>query len=152
MNEVISEDTAVAVATITPSSKLQVVTVNGRKFIANARWNTCLVADHVIEEGTDRWMKVGEVAKFAHVTNNIPNKEKVRRRLSALFRELLDRGLFLAIEYGKNQAALAIKIADLKLDGEKQLVMRKIMRMRKSKELTQAQYEKSISLLHKTIC
>jgi hypothetical protein len=97
-------------------------------------------------------MKVGEVAKFAHVTNNIPNKEKVRRRLSVLFRELLDRGVFLAIEAGKNQAALAIKIADLTLDGEKQLVMRKITRMRKSKELTQAQYDKSISLLHKTVC
>jgi len=151
MNEVNSEDTALTAPALAPS-KLLVAAINGRTFIANGRWNTSLVADYVIEEGTDRWMKVGEVAKFAHVTNNIPNKEKVRRRLSVLFRELLDRGLFLAIEYGKNQAALAIKIADLTLDGEKQLVMRKITRMRKSKELTQAQYEKSISLLHKTVC
>lgn len=151
MVDVHSKDTAVAIA-VTAPSKLLVAVVNGHKFIANGRWNTSLVADHVIEEATDRWMKIGEVAKFAHVTNNIPNKEKVRRRLSVLFRELLDRDLFLAIEYGKNQAALAIKIADLALDGEKQLVMRKITRMRKSKELTQVQYDKSISLLHRTVC
>jgi hypothetical protein len=139
------------VAIIAPS-KLLVAVVNGRKFIANARWNTSLVADYVIEEGTDRWMKLGEVAKFAHCTNNIPNKEKVRQRLSKLFRELLDRDLFLAIEYGKNHAAQAVKIADLTIDNEKQLVLRKITRMKKTKELTETQYEKSIVLLHKTVC
>lgn len=134
------------------SKTVPVVTINGRRFIATGRWNTSVVADFVLEEGMD-WLAVGEVARFAHCTNTVPNRKKVRANLSKLFMEMMSRGFFLAIEYsGENGAASALKVADVKHERDKKLILHKIAKMRKSRELTQEQYDRSMVLFHQLVC
>ena len=63
------------------------------------------------------------------------------------------RGVFMAIEYSDaNNAASAVKIANLQNKHEHDLVMKKIAKMKKSRELTQDQYETAFRLLHKMTC
>ena len=88
MEEVGKEITSTGIKPAVVSKLGNVVTINGRRFLANGRWNTGLVADFLLEFGNKKFLRIGEIARFAHCSNTIPNKEKVRAHLSLLFREL----------------------------------------------------------------
>lgn len=131
-------------------SKPSLVTIGKRTIISTGRWNNEVMADYVIKEGGTRWIKIGELAGVGCASNTIATKKRVRNKLSSLFKELRARGIFLAIEYdGDNSAASAVKIADLSSDKDRQNVLDKLENMKRRKEVTQEQYEKSIALLHK---
>jgi hypothetical protein len=67
--------------------------------------------------------------------------------------ELRERNLFLAIKYdGDFGAASEIKIADLNSDHDRQNVKDKLKRMKRRKEMSEEQYDKTIALLHSQIC
>lgn len=130
------------------TAKPTLATVGNHTFIANGRWNYAFVADHICEQGPLKWISVGQLAKIACGGNNIPNKRKVRARLSGLFNVLLDRRLFLAIEYsGKHNSATAVKVADLNSEQDRQKVEVKLNRMRQRREMTEEVYERAMRLL-----
>ena len=112
-----------------------------------------MVADRLIEVATDKWLTIGELARIGFIANTIATKRRTRAYLSRLFMVLRSRGLFLAIEYlDENGAASRVKIADLNSKEEREIVLSKLERMKRRKELSQEQYEKSIALLHAKLC
>ncbi len=133
--------------------KPTLIMIGKREVLSTGRWNDPAMADYVIKEGKDRWIKIGELASVGCARNTIDTKKLVRGRLSALFRELRSRNLFLAIRYNDDfNAASEVKIADLKAKDERKHVTDKLESMRRRKEMSQEQYEKTIELLHKQIC
>jgi len=134
----------------TERAKPAIVEVNGKSVLAGGRWNDTVVADFLLDQ--DDWVKVGELARFACGSNTIPNKKRVRSKLSSLFMELRRRGYFLAVEYSDGfNAASAVKIADLNSANDRQNVLGKLDRMKKRKELSETQYAQSIALLHQKL-
>ena len=134
-------------------SKPTLMTVGKRTVISTGRWNDALMADYVIQEGTIRWIKIGELAGVGCARNTIDTKKLVRSRLSSLFKELRERNKFLAIRYtDQHKAASEVKIADLASEEEKKNVLVKLKSMKRRKEMSEEQYEKSLALLHKSIC
>jgi hypothetical protein len=134
-------------------SKPTLIMLGKRKVISTGRWNDSVMADYVTEEGEHRWIKIGELAAVGCSRNTIDTKKLVRGRLSALFRELRDRNLFLAIRYDDEyHAASEVKIANLRDVDELQNVKDKLNSMKKRKEMSQDQYDKAIELLHKKVC
>lgn len=137
---------------VTERAKPTLITIGKRTFISTGRWNNDLMADYVIAEGDD-WIKIGELARVGCASNTIDNKRRVRARLSTMFKLLRERGYFLAVKYdGENGAASEVKIADLKSNDDRDKVMFKLNSMKKRKEMSQDQYDKSVALLHKAIC
>ena len=133
-------------------AKPTLITIGARTFISTGRWNNDLMADYMIAEG-DKWLKVGELARVGCAANTIATKRRVRQRLSSLFKVMRERGFFLAVEYNdENGAASAVKIADLSSAEDRRKVLAKLDSMKRRKEMTEEQYEKSIALLHKELC
>jgi hypothetical protein len=129
--------------------KPEMLSVGDRKFISNGRWNNNLMADYVLEYGKDDWIPIGRLARDGCGANTIPNKKRVRSRLSQLFTVFLERGKFLAVAYdGDHNSATAVKVADVKLTEDRRSVEAKLERMRKRKEMSQEKYEWSIRLLN----
>jgi hypothetical protein len=138
-----------SVATVTERAKPALITIGDKQMISTGRWNDGLMADYVSENGLVKWIQIGELAKVACGSNTIPNKKRVRARLSGLFMELRNRGMFLAVEYnGEHNSATAVKIADIASEQDRQNVRARLERMWKRKELTSEQYEKSENLIN----
>lgn len=132
-------------------TKPSLVTVGKTTVLAGGRWNNDVMTDYIVENGVDDWLTVGHLAKVGCGANTIPNKKRVRARLSQMFIRFCERGLFLAIEYGgSHNSATAVKVADLESGDERQAVMLKLERMRKRKEIASDLYERSMALLHAT--
>ena len=138
---------------IAERSKPTLITLGKRTVISTGRWNDSLMADYLMEEGVNKWIKIGELASVGCSRNTIDTKKLVRGRLSSLFRELRERDKFLAIRYDDEyKAASEVKIADLSDMNERKNVTDKLSSMKKRKEMSQEQYDKSIALLHKHVC
>jgi len=128
-------------------SKPSLVKVGKKHIISNGRWNDDLMADYVSENGRDKYIEIGKLAGVLGA-NTIPNKKRVRNRLSRLFLTFLKRGQMLAVEYnGKHNAATAVKVADIKSEADHQAIIRKLDRMKSSKELSADQYEAAIAVV-----
>lgn len=137
-----------SVAKLTERTKPALVQVGEHQIILHGRWNHELIADHVAENGRDRWIGIGELAKIGCGANTIPNKKRARGKLSELFKMLRSRGLFLAVEYsGDHGSATAVKIADLNSEQDRQNVQDRLERMKRRKELSQDEYFKAMQLL-----
>jgi hypothetical protein len=130
-------------------TKPTLVDIGGRKVISTGRWNDQLMAEYVLVHSRDKWLKIGELARVSCGSNTIPNKKRVRKHLSSLFLFLMDRELFLAVDYGDNGAANAVKIADLQSQDERDCVNEKMRRMQRSKEISVEKFEKATALLAK---
>src|SRR4051812_34672466 len=130
-------------------TKPTLVVIGTRTMISTGRWNADLMADYILENGRDKWLSVGHLARVGCGSNTLPTKKRVRTKLSSLFTHFCERGEFLAVEYGGNHnAAMSVKVADLNAASDHQSVVLKLERMRKHKELTQDQYERFTALLH----
>jgi len=146
MTEELSKGTT-SVTPVTGRAKPTMIQVGRHKIIASGRWNNDVMADHILDN-SNRWISVGELARVGCGANTIPNKKRVRRHLSMLFLTLLDRSVFLAIEYGDdNGSASAVKVADKESEQDRQCVEDKLNRMRRSKEVSEERYFKSLCLL-----
>jgi len=136
-----------------PRIKPALVPIGNRWVISTGRWNDSLMADYLLDHCNGEWTKVGHLASVGCGANTIPNKRRARSRLSPLFMELRSRGHFLAIRYdGDNGSASEVKIADLVSEEDRQNVMDKLRRMKKRKEMSEEQYEKTVALLHAKVC
>jgi hypothetical protein len=154
MSEIQGEGRSVSIEQAKPErAKPALIKIGKRWVISTGRWNDILMADYLMENGREEWVKVGVLAGVGCGANTIPNKKRVRSRLSSLFMELRERNLFLAIKYdGDFGAASEIKIADLNSDHDRQNVKDKLKRMKRRKEMSEEQYDKTIALLHSQIC
>jgi hypothetical protein len=133
-------------------TKPEMVAIGDRKVMVGGRWNNDAMADYIIENGQDDWIPIGKLARDGCGANTIPNKKRVRSRLSQLFILFRDRGLWLAIDYGgDHNSAVGVKVANIGLTEDRQNVEAKLERMRKRKELTEENYERSLALLHATM-
>lgn len=137
-----------SVVKMTERAKPTLVTVGDKQIISNGRWNDDLMADYVLGYGREKWIKIGDLAKVACGSNTIPNKKRVRRRLSSLFRAMLDRGVLLSVEYnGDYNSATAVKVADINSEQDRQNVAIRVKRMQARHELASDQYRKVTELL-----
>ena len=129
--------------------KPEVMTVGDQEIIPGGRWNNEAMANYVLKNGTEDWVAVGKLAKVGCGANTIPNKKRVRSRLSQLFRLFLEKhGFFLAIDYGgHHNSASSVKVADLTLKSDFENVQARLDRMRARKEVTQERYERFTELL-----
>jgi hypothetical protein len=137
-------------AKITGRAKPTFITHGRRTILMGGRWNHDAMADHVVRRASNRWISVGELAKVGCGGNTIPNKKRVRGHLSGLFLRLADRGLFLAIEYNKEEhnSATAVKIADLKSSVDRESVSAKLRLMERRKEITTERFDKAYALVN----
>jgi hypothetical protein len=125
------------------------MTIGNQEVVPGGRWNREAMASYVLKNGVDDWISVGRLAKVGCGANTIPNKKRVRSRLSQLFELFLERGFFLAIDYGgHHNSATSVKIADLTSGADRENVEARLERMRSRKELTQERYERFMELLH----
>ena len=110
------------------------------------RWNHHMMVDHVIEHGTFKWVKIEDLAKVGLGKQTKQNIRYARSRLSGLCKVAQARNIFLAVEYngGRHHSATAVKVADLSSELDRRLGLFRLDRMRKSKELTQAQYHDAL--------
>jgi hypothetical protein len=137
-------------AKVTGRAKPEMVTIGGKQIVPGGRWNNDLMADYILRYGKESWISIGRLARDGCGANTIPNKKRVRSRLSQLFIKFLDRGRFLAVAYdGDHNSATAVKVADVKSDEERLLVETKLEKMRKRNEVNLEQYEKTKMLLRK---
>ena len=150
--EDVSGKGSTSVRKYTERAKPAVITVGGQSVLVGGRWNDRAMADYVLENGVNEWLTIGHLAKVGCGSNTIATKKRVRSRLSPLFMELRSRGHFLAIEYdGGHGAAMSVKIADLTSEQDRQNVSDKLKRMKARKELSEKEYEKSVTLLYALI-
>lgn len=144
----LSSKESTSIVKATERAKPTLVTVGDKQIISSGRWNDELMADYVLDHGREKWIKIGELAKVACGSNTIPNKKRARRRLSSLFRALLDRGMLLSVEYnGDYNSATAVKIADINSEQDRQNVTIRVKRMQARHELASDQYHKVTKLL-----
>jgi hypothetical protein len=133
-------------------TKPEMITIGNRKLMPGGRWNNDAMADYIIENGQSDWIPIGQLARDGCGSNTIPNKRRARSRLSQLFTIFRDRGMWLAIDYGgDHNSAMGVKVANVELAEDRQNVEAKLERMRKRKELTQENYERSLALLQATV-
>lgn len=129
-------------------TKPNLVTVGDTELVPGGRWNKDAMRDYVLKNGTDDWVSVGVLARVGCGANTIPNKRRVRSRLSQLFETFLEKGYFLAIDYGGlHNSATSVKVADLTSDDDLKNVQGRLDRMRARKEMTQERYERFTNLL-----
>ena len=116
---------------------------------SHGKWNDGLMADYVSQNGRHKYLAVGELARVLGA-NTLANKERVRRHLSKLFAEFLRRGEILIIEYNDNHnAASALKVADFSAEGDRNLIRKKLDRMKDRKALTVEQLEVALDVICK---
>jgi hypothetical protein len=140
-------NTAGSVERRTERTKPTLLTLdNGRQVISTGRWNDSVMAGFVLAN-RDRWIKVGELAKVGCGGNTIPNKRRVRSHVNGLFLELLQRGVFMAVETGSRNETQAVKVADPTSEADRQNVQIKMERMRKRREITAERYERAMEVL-----
>jgi hypothetical protein len=133
-------------------TKPRMITVGKRTMTANGRWNNEAMADYIEQFGADEWITIGRLARDGCGANTIPNKKRVRSRLSQLFVTFMGRGQFLAVAYdGDYNSATAVKLADLSRLEDREKVEVKLERMRKHKELSEEKYCASRRLLRKKV-
>lgn len=129
-------------------AKPELVTVGKKTIISGGRWNDHKMADYVFEHGQKKWVKVGELAKVLGA-NTQPNKKRVRTHTASLFRTFRDRGLWLAVEYaGDHGGTTAVKVADIRLEADRQAVTAQCERMNKRKQMSEEEFAKSMALLN----
>ena len=127
----------------------RLLTVGKKTVSSNGRWSNSEMADYIIENASDAWIKIGQLARIGCGSNTIPTKKRVRSRLSQLFMEFLRRDKFLAVDYGDHGAASGVRLADITKAEDRENVEAKLEKMRKRQEMTQERYEQTIRLLNK---
>lgn len=129
-------------------AKPTIVTVGNRQMLSTGRWNDSVVADWVAANGRERWIEIGELAKFAYVQNSLRSKRQARKRLSTLLREFLGRGELLLIEYGsQNGAASAVKLfSNPKSHSESQAVKLRLEKMQQRTDLSADQFKMAMAI------
>jgi hypothetical protein len=133
-------------------TKPELVTIGDNQIVPGGRWNNDTMADFVLQEGQKDWVSIGRLAKVGCGSNTIPNKKRVRSRLSQLFMTFRKRGEFLAVDYGgDHNSAMGVKVADIKKLEDRKNVEAKLERMRKRKEMTQQNYEQTMDLLDRMV-
>jgi hypothetical protein len=141
------------VTPVTGRTKPEMVTINGKQLVPGGRWNSEAMAKYILENDTGHWITIGQLARIGCGANTIPNKKRVRQRLSQLFMLFLrQHEAFLAIDYGgDHNGAMGVKIADLTLAEDRQNVEAKLERMRKRSEMNETTYQQTTQLLHRMI-
>ncbi len=128
-----------------------VVQIGNRQVISSGRWNDQLVADYVIEHGRDRWITIGELAKFAWTSPTLANKERARRYMGKLWRYLLvNRGVLMVVEGDPthHNRTQALKIYDPASEQERQILEIRLDRMERLGELTNEMFELALNRLY----
>ena len=145
MNELGKDNTPV----LTGRAKPEVITIGKTEIIPGGRWNNEAMANYVLKNGVDDWVEVGKLAKVGCGGNTMPNKKRVRSRLSQLFQLFVEKyGFFLAIDYGgHHNSASRVKVADLTSKDDFDNVQARLNRMHNRRELTQERHARFIQLL-----
>jgi hypothetical protein len=124
-------------------AKPTVIEIGDRKQISSGRWNDSLVADYVIEKGQHRWIKIGELSRFAYGNGSIRMKHRARQCLAKLFRFLLlERGTIMISDV-EDRRIVAVKIYNGTQEEDRQHLRRKIDQLQKRYDLTDIQMQKA---------
>lgn len=143
-------------------AKPEFVTVGNRQVISSGRWNDELMVEYIKDNGQDRWIKIGELARVAWGQNTIDHKRRVRTYLNRIWKMLLqdkDGPFLLSVEYDAGNWALdesghkkwvkghhpaqAVKLYDPSKADEREALIKKVNKMLASRELTVDLYKKA---------
>lgn len=139
--------TPVSDTAIAKRSKPTLVELGNRLVPSDGRWHAELAADYIISHGgLERWIPTGEMARVFFGSNTPKNKQLVRRRLFQVFRDLLDRGLLLVVEYHHTDGAQACKLYDARSEQERQQLNERLKKMERLKLMKAEQFERAIQL------
>lgn len=137
-----------ASAVVKERTKPELITVGKRTVITNGRWNDDKMADHVLENGQDKWLPIAELAKVLGA-NTQANRKRVSKHATSLFKTFRERSLWLAVEYaGSHGSTTAFKVADFNSKVDRQAVLGQLERMKRRKLMTMEEYEKSVRLFY----
>lgn len=122
----------------------------GKRYISSdLRWHYDLAVTYLREHARLRMVTVGELAKLFYGANIPFNKERVRRRLPALFQRcLLSNELLVAemdSQHGKRVEA--VKLYDPRSEQDRQGIETKLQRMESRKQLTTEMFERALHLV-----
>jgi hypothetical protein len=138
-------------AEITKRSKPSLIEVAGRYLSSDMKWHHDLAADYLMANGRTRMLPVGELAKTFFGANIPSHKAKVRKRLSGVFRKLLDRRELLVYEIDQTTGRIqAVKLYDPKSEADRQSIQAKLERMETRELLSQRQFHLALQLVAAT--
>ncbi len=145
MNELVKTQTAIA-----KRRRPELVTVgegrNQRLESSTHRFHIDLCGDLVARD-TRRWFPVGELARTFYGSNSPSNREKVRRRMSLVFRWLLEcKRAILVYEFDGRRIG-AVKVFDASSEEDQQAIKPRLERMMRQRVITQEQWDKIESIL-----
>lgn len=120
---------------------------NGRMISSNGRFSAELAAGYIRENGRDKWLPVGELARVFAGSNTIPGKKRVRKNFSRTFNELLKGDDFLLKETGPNGRIQSVKILDVTSEVERQQANDQVQRMLRGKELSAEKCRRAIEVI-----
>lgn len=130
------------------------LTVIGKKAVSIFGWRHDLAEEHLkwhLSQRTNAWCSVECMARTLFQRNTPTNREGVRKRMGRLFRVLLERGLFLVIEYDFSAEGhgkiMACKLFEKAAGAETQHAIEQIERMRKRKMISDELWQRAINLL-----
>lgn len=120
---------------------------NKRELCSTGRFQISLAADYLVTH-QDKWTTVGELARAFYGANTPVNKERVRRRLSIVWNDVLVRlrRLLLYEFNGRRISAVKLHNPDSELDRQK--LDERIEQIAKRCLWTQNQYELVKSIVH----
>jgi hypothetical protein len=108
--------------------------------------------EHLGKPASKQWCEVSCAARTIWGRDTKKNREEIRKRLPMFFRSMLDRGLFVAIDYaplghGHHGEAQAIKIYQQSGEVEKQHAKEQLGRMHRRRQITDAAMKKAAAIL-----
>jgi hypothetical protein len=129
----------------------QELTTVGKKSVSIFGYRNDLIEEHLrrhLTQVSNKWCSVDCAARAMFGRSSPANREGIRKRIRSTFRELLNRGLFLVIEYddtpGGRGKIKAMKLFETGIGIEAEYAAGQIERMSRRQQLSAELKEKAL--------
>ncbi len=117
-----------------------------RQVCTTGLFHVSVAADYALVR-RDKWITIDELARLFYGSTSERNRERVRRGLHKLTRELLERHRSILLYEVKDRCVSAVKVFNPESEYDRQTVVTKLDTMLKRSLLSQHQYELATSVL-----
>ncbi len=132
---------------VTRRSKPSLIEVKGRYLSSDGRFHPTLAAQYIEEKGMKKWVGVADLSRVFTAANTIPGKKRVRKNMSRVFTEMLQRGHFLLYSTGGNGRIESVKVLDITMEEDRQAALPQLERMKRRRQLSEERYQDALCLI-----
>ena len=130
------------------------LTTVGNRQVSACGWRHVLAEDHLdwhLSQRSQKWCSVGCMSKTLFQRDIKANRAAVRKRVAPLFNKLLERGLFLVIEYDATPSGhgkiKACKLFEKTDRAELEYAQSQVTRMLKHRQLKEEMYQRAMDAI-----